>query len=213
MRPDQSLNNAGENVKLSLGTGTAIIEFTYSDIAPWPTEPDGGGYSLTLNNPGQSLPADHADPLAWRASRLDGGTPGSPDQFDFATWAIANGLPADAPLTDDPEGDRLNHLLEYALASDPLAESSRDLPQASQQVLEVGGSQDAYLTLSFRRQLGAQDLSYSVELSNDLGTWESGSAVLVSSTGHGDGTATEVWRAPAPSTSIPHLFMRLKVEG
>ena len=62
-------------------------------------------------------------------------------------------------------------------------------------------------------QLGAQDLSYSVELSNDLGIWESGLAVLVSSTSHGDGTATEVWRAPSPSTAVPHLFMRLKVEG
>ena len=163
--PDQSLNNGGENVKLSLGTGTGIIEFTYGDTAPWPTEPDGSGFSLTLDTPAQTLPADHADGLAWRASRVEGGTPGSGDGIDFDTWAEDNGLPAGALPTDDPESDGLNHLLEYALASDPLAESTDDLPTASNQLLDVGGSSDLYLTLSFRRQVGAPDLSYSVEQS------------------------------------------------
>ena len=49
--PTQKLSNGGENVKLSLGSGTAIIEFTYDDAAPWPTSPDGAGFSLTLNCP------------------------------------------------------------------------------------------------------------------------------------------------------------------
>ena len=38
-------------------------------------------------------------PLALGAVSRSMVHPGEPDQFDFATWAIANGLPADAPLT------------------------------------------------------------------------------------------------------------------
>ncbi|MGI9240261.1 MAG: lamin tail domain-containing protein [Verrucomicrobiales bacterium] len=211
--PGDKLDNGGENVKLSLGSGTTIIEFVYDDSAPWPTEPDGDGFSLTLNTPAQSTPADHADPLAWSASRLIGGTPGAGDQITFDDWASANGLPADVSPSDDPENDGLNHLLEYALGSDPLAESSRDLPEASQQSLVVDGSSDTYLTLSFRRQVGATDLTYVVEASNDLAQWQSDTAVLVSSSSNGDGTNTETWRAPVPTGSVPEQFLRLKVEG
>jgi len=210
---DNNLSNGGENVKLSLGSGTSIIEFTYDDVSPWPTSADGGGYSLTLDSPGQTLPATHSDPLAWRASRLTGGTPGTGEHIDFATWAIANGLDADALLTDDPEGDGLNHLLEYALGSDPLVESRRNLPQASLQFLSVGGSSDYYLTLSFRRQVGASDLSYSVELSNDLSSWQSAGSVLVSSSDNGDGTVTQTWRGVLPASELYKQFIRLSVEG
>ncbi len=210
---DDKLDNGGENVKLSLGSGPPIIEFVYDDDVPWPTEPDGEGFSLTLIAPAQSSPADHGAPLAWSASRLVGGTPGSGDETTFDTWAIANGLGAGASLTDDPENDGLNHLLEYALGSDPLAESTRDLPVPGQQRLTVGGASDTYLTLSFRRQIGAADLSYSIEVSNDLGQWQSDTAVLVSSEGNGDGTTTETWRSPLPNSSLPEQFMRLKVAG
>ena len=138
---------------------------------------------------------------------------GTGEYIDFATWAIANGLDAGALLTDDPEGDGLNHLLEYALGSDPLVESSRNLPQASQQFLSVAGSSDYSLTFSFRRQVGASDLIYSVELSTDLSSWQSGGAVLVSSSGNGDGTVTQTWRATLPMRELPEQFIRLSVEG
>ncbi|MFT4549473.1 MAG: hypothetical protein ACI9MB_003447, partial [Verrucomicrobiales bacterium] len=206
------LNNGGENIKLSLGSGTGIIEFTYDDLTPWPTAPDGGGFSLTLNCPDQTLPADHSVPQAWRASRLSGGSPGSDDHLDFDTWAGDNGLGAGAPLTADPDGDEINNLLEYALASDPDAESSNDLPTAAHQPINVGGVTDDYLTISFRRQSASKDLTYSVDLSTDLGNWQSGVAVLVSSSTNPDGITTEVWRAPIATGSAPRQFMRLSVE-
>ena len=40
---DNKLSNGGENVKLSLGSGTPIIEFVYDDAAPWPTSPAPSG--------------------------------------------------------------------------------------------------------------------------------------------------------------------------
>lgn len=210
---DDKLANGGENLKLSLGSGTAIIEFAYSDLAPWPTAPDGGGFSLTLDCPQQTSLADHADPLAWRASRLPGGSPGTDDHLEFTTWATSHGLGGGASLTEDPEADGLNHLLEYALASDPNAPSTHDLPAADHQEISVRGTPALYLTLSFRRQSASKDLTYSVELSTDLDTWYPGVAVLVTSSSNNDGTTTELWRAPQPTDTLPTQFLRLRVEG
>ena len=207
------LSNGGENVKLSLGAGTAIIEFVYDDDSPWPTDPDGGGFSLSLHCPDQTLPAAHADPLAWRASRLPGGSPGTDDHIDFDGWASSHGLGPAADPGADPENDGLNHLLEYALGSDPVNESSADLPGASYQAIEVEGAADTYLTLTFRRQTASKDLVYEVQISLDLAGWQSGEAVLVSSTNHGDGTVTETWRAAVPISGDARQFMRLRVEG
>ena len=169
--PDNRLSNGGENLKLSFGAGISVIEFEYDDRAPWPSEADGDGYSLTLDQPASSSPQDHSDPHAWRASRLLGGSPGRGDGIDFASWASSVGLPEGAAPEDDPEGDGLNHLLEYALASDPLVPSSADAPSASVQLLTIGEDTGAYLTLTFRRQIGAADLSYAVEFSDDMLSW------------------------------------------
>jgi hypothetical protein len=40
------LSNSGEKIVLKTAGDDVVISFTYSDMAPWPTEPDGGGYSL-----------------------------------------------------------------------------------------------------------------------------------------------------------------------
>lgn len=210
---DYKLSNGGENLKLSLGAGTAVIEFVYDDEPPWPTAPDGQGPSLTLICPDESMPADHADPFAWWASRLYGGTPGWEDQIDFMSWAVDKGLGAEASLFDDPDGDGMNNLLEYALASNPIVASNEDLPLGGRQDVEVGGNIESYLTLSFQRQVGTKDLSYHVEVSNDLESWQADVAVLLSSTNHNDGTATEVWRSPLPVSSRALPFMRLKVKN
>ena len=210
---DDKLSNGGENVKLSLGSGTAIIEFTYDDVAPWPTSPDGGGYSLTLIAPDQSQPSDHSDPFAWRASAQQGGTPGRTDGLDFDTWAQTNGLGAGASMSADPDKDGLNNLMEYALASNPLVDSRSDLPTGETKLIEVDGTTASYLTITFRRQLAASDLTYTVELSGNLAAWDPDTAVQVSSSDHGDGTASEVWRAPMPLTTDPRQFVRLRVNN
>jgi hypothetical protein len=207
------LSNGGENLKLSLGAGIAIVEFIYDDNSPWPSEPDGDGYSLVLHCPEDTLPADHADPLAWRASRLLGGSPGAPDGISFDDWRAANGLPGGALLTDDPDADGLENLLEYALAADPLAESRDALPAAANQLLTVGASTDEYLTMTFTRQAGAKDLTYTVEFSTDLLTWSDVGGELQAAIANGDGTVTETWRAPDPTISDVRYFLRLRVDS
>lgn len=70
--------------KLSRDTGTlrlrndadAIrLELTYQDAPPWPVAADGAGHSLVLAKPSYG----EANPAAWSASELAGGSPGGID--------------------------------------------------------------------------------------------------------------------------------------
>jgi hypothetical protein len=74
---DSRLSNTGDHLVLRDRAAALIAEFSYGDHLPWPPEADGGGFSLTLINPGSrpvaSLPAN------WRPSRLPGGSPGGTD--------------------------------------------------------------------------------------------------------------------------------------
>jgi hypothetical protein len=94
-----SLSNEGELISLRGPLGELLQSFTYGDsnIAGWPADPDGEGYSLEyigpLNgneNPANGSPADPFDnPANWRASLQLNGTPGSggaapePNSADF----------------------------------------------------------------------------------------------------------------------------------
>ena len=116
-------------------------------------------------------------------------------------------------MADDPDNDGLNNLMEYALASNPTVASRSDLPTGETKLIEVDGITNAYLTITFRRQLAATDLTYTAELSGNLQTWNSNTAIQVTSTENGDGTATEVWRAHTPLTTDPRQFARLRVSN
>ncbi len=71
------LSNGGDHITL-LDRGTAPIkDFSYDDIAPWPTSPDGTGNTLVLVNP--TTNPDHALADSWRASTNAGGSPGAAD--------------------------------------------------------------------------------------------------------------------------------------
>lgn len=60
-----NLSNGGELLKLSLGAGTAVHEFSYDDADPWPTEADMAGASLILVKPEER--PDHALAENWTA--------------------------------------------------------------------------------------------------------------------------------------------------
>ena len=203
--PD-SLKNEGELVRLSYGAGTPIREFVYSPAEPWPAGTNGSGYSLVLKRP-TTVP-DHAQPANWRAGTRLGGNPGAVDSQSFADWSSAPGV---SGTTGDPDFDGLNNLMEYALASPPKQPSQAASPVGGVQELVVDAAPpQPYLTLSFRRPLDADDLAWSVQFSNALSGW-SATGVRVSSTAHGDGTATEVWRSPGPVSADKRIFARLMV--
>ena len=61
------LSNDGETVQLLDADGGDIRHFAYNDQLPWPTAPDGDGFSLVLMRPATN--PDHADPANWRPER------------------------------------------------------------------------------------------------------------------------------------------------
>ena len=198
-----SLDNTGEQLALIDANGADVQRFTYNDKSPWPTAPDGDGYSLVLVAP-ESSP-DHTVPTNWRSSAAPGGNPGATDAVSFT---------GDPDL--DGDGDGLSAFLEHALGS-----ISGDAGHSPESFLQVGsgtfdngaGGTDQYLTLTYRRNLAADDVLYEVQTTTDLGAWSALGTVLVSSEPNGDGTAMVTYRSTTPLASIAREFIRLQVSN
>ncbi|HMP07683.1 MAG TPA: dockerin type I domain-containing protein, partial [Lacipirellulaceae bacterium] len=103
-------------VQLLGPAGELLQSFVYDDSPPWPTTPDGGGYSLEIIDP----LGDPANSANWRASYYLGGSPGfdglpptaTPGDFngddlvdgaDFLAWQ--RGLGTLAPHATRADGD------------------------------------------------------------------------------------------------------------
>ncbi len=195
-----SLNNAGEELAVIDATGTTDIQrFVFDDAPPWPSFADGAGATLVLIAP-ETNPA-HADPANWRASFVPGGSPGGTDSQTF-------GGDPDA----DADGDGLSALLEHALGS---VKGDDGPSPESQPVLGsflFGNPTVTDLTLTFRRNLAAEDVTISIERSTDLIGWSPVAAELISALPNGDGTETVTYRLHSQVASRAREFIRLKVE-
>jgi hypothetical protein len=108
----------------------------------------------------------------------------------------------------DSGKDGVPLLLEYAFGRASGQNPLTILPTAEQRA--IAGANGVFLTISFRRQIGAEDLIYQPEFSTDLSTW-SDPGVFVSSAANGDGTVTEVWRATTPIDSEVRQFGHVRV--
>ncbi len=75
-----TLLNSGETLELSDPVGGVIDSVSYKSTAPWPTGANAGGGSLSLKVP---APADNGLPTSWEASRINGGTPGEPNNSNL----------------------------------------------------------------------------------------------------------------------------------
>lgn len=143
------LSNGGETIKLEGPMGETIREFQYDDANGWPSAADGGGASLVLINP-ESTP-DHALADRWRVSAAVGGSPGTDDRVFFSGLA-----------SDDLDRDALSALLEHFHGT---REDEADPAQVK--LINHGTS----VTVEFRRQVAAEELSFAVESSHDLRDW------------------------------------------
>lgn len=200
---ETNLSNGGERLALVDGAGQTVFDFEYSDASPWPTSADGGGSSLVLIHP-----YDHPDPSLpanWRASVMDGGTPGELGADTYAAWALRN---ARAPvMTDDGNSNGLADLIEFALR--PLASGTRRFSVA-QRTLTVGDNPSLYSVVEYRQDTAAGQVLVTPELSDDLLHWEP-AVPIYPSTRQPDGSENVIWRSTAPVTPGKRIFARLNL--
>jgi hypothetical protein len=149
---------------------------------------DQAPWPLTPDGGGTSLvlmnPTHKPDPsLAsnWRPSLTNGGNPGTTDALIFS------GQP-----NGDLNGNGIPDLIDYALGEGGLTSMSGD-------------------TFTYRRRLGADDVSLEIEASSDLNSWIEASSVLIeqSRTNLGDGTEL-VELALSPVVTDTRWFFRIR---
>jgi hypothetical protein len=129
----------------------------------------------------------------------------------FADWRSAYFAGSNPPFTgplDDPDGDSVVNLMQYALHRNPAGPDPE--PPARQSTQRIG-NQD-FLALSYDRLKSTFDLDDIVEVSLDLATWQSGPLFTtgVSIVDHGD-TETITIRDTTPMSPATPRFIRLKV--
>lgn len=193
------LSNSGEELAVVDSTGLVDIQrFEYLDLNPWPTAPDGNGYSLVLIAPDDS-PA-HGLATNWRSSAAIGGSPGTSDSVIFSGDPNA-----------DADGDGLSAFLEYAFGT--TAGDGGASPEGGVAV-STGFFDDGVtpsLMISFRRNIAADDIIIGAQVATDLQGWSNMGAELVSAIANGDGTEMVTYRSMTPYASIPQQFIRLIV--
>jgi hypothetical protein len=127
----RELNNGGETITWLDPQGATILAVTFDDVAPWPTAPDGDGYSLVIIDPSASA----SEPTNWRASSFIYGSPGEDDP--------------------PPAGVVINEILAH---SDLPFEDAIELHNPTGATVDIGGwflSDDAATPTKFRIPDGA----------------------------------------------------------
>jgi hypothetical protein len=129
-------------------------------------------------------------------------------QQNFTSAQLANS--AISGDTAAPAGDGIPNLMKYALDLNPFVCGVGGLPVAT--IQSVSGSN--YLAISYTRVLFDTDISYTVQVSNDLATWNSGpsfTAQLGPPLDNGDGTQTITVQDLVPVDSATKRFIRLQI--
>ncbi|MBN1671729.1 MAG: lamin tail domain-containing protein [Kiritimatiellae bacterium] len=104
------LSNGGEKIRLKSADSNTVVSVAYEDselnvseddLGFWPLAADGLGYSLVNLNPA----GDPDNPENWRASKLEGGSPGADDPApDYALGVVISEV---LPHTDTELGDAI----------------------------------------------------------------------------------------------------------
>lgn len=119
----------------------------------------------------------------------------------------------------DPDGDGLINFIEFALTTNPRADSRANLPRASILPYVVSGTNDLFLTLTYKGVLNGAGVWYEVQYSDDLQLWHALSdyhPVPVSTIGVVPGETpvhTERDQSPISSYAQPVLFLRLVLKA
>jgi alpha-L-arabinofuranosidase len=126
----------------------------------------------------------------------------------YAAWRDLAFTPtelADVAVSEDnadPDREGIANLMEYALGLPPKTASTSGLPTVGRQVI----SGKAYQTLSFTKIRALTDVSYVVEVSDDLDAWAASTARM------DDGSTDQaVFRDLVAVEDGPERFIRLRV--
>ncbi len=187
-----NFSNAGERITF-MNADAAVFDFTFGE--KWSPLADGSGPSLTLIRPRAGL--DLSDPRNWRASTVDGGTPGIAD----------NGLPFTGTAGADVDGDGFSALLEYALGTSDTSAASR--PELE---LEPGTGGTFY----FIKAAAADDTVVVPEVSTDLQTWNANAALFTTLSEEAlPGGLLKIRIKPDASitSGSPRVYVRLRVQA
>ncbi len=133
----------------------------------------------------------------------------TPTQYQsyMGTYFTAQQM-ADPTITGDmadPDHDGISNLLEYAFGMDPTHADVSNLP--------VMSLQNGYMTISFVQRVAPTDLTYTVEVSSDMSTWNSGSSYTtqVSTTAIDAATQRVVVRDNTLVSAATRRFIRVRV--
>ena len=198
-----NLSNDGEQIIIVSPDGTTIKDFSYNDVEPWPTSPDGEGFTLTLNEPNQN--PDHSLPTSWTASSNIGGSPGQEDGQSF------NGNP-----DEDKDADGLSAFLEYAFGTSDSDSNSKEVPKIRIADLNVNNALSQYLIFEFQKNVNATDVNEEIQVSGNLKDWSNATAdfILISSEDNGNGTKKIIYRSVKKFTeSNESAFYRLNISN
>lgn len=162
---------------------------------------DAGSYSVVVANESGSRSS--------RTARITVTDSGGSGATTFAQWRQGFPLPAgQMEPADDPDGDRLANVVEYAFGSDPTRADSGQLPQ----VVIADDSGIAYPAVSFLRDPRLRGVSIEVQAASDiefatpLATREIAPAEVLEG-----GLERVTIRADIPASALPRVFFRSTV--
>jgi CubicO group peptidase (beta-lactamase class C family) len=108
----------------------------------------------------------------------------------------------------DPDGDGLINLGEYAMGLQPRTRDATVAPSVAIQEL----NSQSFLTITFRRLLLNEELSYQLEISQDMVHWRSGCQQVGDPVLNADGTETVTYRSDTPTAQTGNTFLRLSIQ-
>jgi hypothetical protein len=215
----QKTNNGGTptsyNIQRALGTsGNFATVGTASGTALSFTDASGVSASTTYQ---YRIQAVNSFGTSAFSNTLSVTTPGAstataspaPGPATFSAWqtkyftADQLSQPSISSPTSDPYGSGVPNLLAYALQLNPSTAQPTSVPTAV--------NQDGHLTITYAVPSSITDISYIVEVSSDMTTWNSGSnyTQVISSVAGVNGNIVTV-QDTLPTTTQKH-FMRLRV--
>ena len=156
-------------------------------VAPYDSTNHPNGNSLF--NPSYQTYAVQLKPLA--------------SKFRYRQWKQEKGIAEATGPENDPDGDGIGILEEYAFGMDPATASVTGVPSI--------GTEGADLTLTYQLERTHTDLTVEIEESTDLIAWNP--AVVSSTTTVSDSGSIRTYKAKVPLSGAEKKFLRLKLSA